>query len=348
MSEYFDFLARPKSAWLTVNRGCNFRCKWCYGQSSNFSPDDNMPLETAMQLVQISKNIGVSSINIIGGEPTIWKPLNELISFCKEINMEVGLITNGYRFSDDEYWNEYCKNPCDYVGISVKSGNRVNFYDSTGVDLFDKTMLGIKRAIAFHNAGFSTVYNEIVGSDGLLEIAKQCKEMGAAGMTLSLCSAVLNGLNILNTYSVESNKLVQDLFSLYPFIDDLYSGNITLELFLPLCLFPVDFIDALYEKGQLSSICHVHNRTGIVFDTNGDILPCNTMIGNHIAKYGKDFYDGEGLLTFLNSPHLIDDYRSLLRYPSEKCSHCKWNKRCKGGCILNWTIFDPNICNAVN
>lgn len=347
MSELFDFIARPKTAWLTVNRGCNFRCKWCYGQTSSFNPNDNMSLELAEQIVRIVKSVGVSSISIIGGEPTIWKPLDELIAFCKKSDISVGLITNGYRFSDDEYWNMYCNNPCDYIGLSVKSGNRTEFYNTTGVDLFDKTMQGIERVIRFHKAGFSTVYNELVGSVGMFEIAKKCRELGATSMTLSLCSAILDSTGVSNRYSVKPTQLVKELVHIYPYIDELFSGHICLELFLPLCLFPKDFINCIYEKGQLSSICHVHDRTGIVFDTDGSILPCNTMLGNHLATYGTDFFDGETLLACLNSKSIIDDYRSLLRYPSPVCSDCIWNRRCKGGCILNWTLNDPSICKAV-
>ena len=347
MREYFDFQARPKSAWITVNRGCNFRCKWCYGQSSCFNPNDNISLELAERIVSIAKEAGVKLFTLIGGEPTIWNPLDEFISFCKASGVEVGMVTNGYRFSDDNYWDEYCKNPCNYIGVSVKSGNKSNFIEATGVDFYEKTMLGIKRAMSFHKAGFSTVYNDLVGEDGLLEIAENCRKIGASSMTLSLCSPILDETGVSDIYSVATQKIATSLIRVYPILDELFEGHLNLELFLPLCLFPEDFISMVYEKGQLSSICHIHNRTGIIFDTNGDILPCNTMIGNHIAQYGVDFDDGISLLRHLNSPKLIDDFRALLRYPSKECTSCKWNRRCKGGCILNWTVLDPAVCRAI-
>lgn len=346
MIEFFDFQAKPASAWITVNRGCNFRCKWCYGQSTFFDPNDNMTLELAKHLVVIAKESGINYFTLIGGEPTIWEPLDDFISFCKSTCVKLGMITNGYRFCDNHFWEAYSKNPCDSVGVSVKSGNRSSFIEATGVDCYEETMVGIKRVMSLYNTGFSTVYNDLVGEEGLLEIAKNLRSQGAPSMTINLCSPVLGEEGISHTYSVSLQKTVESIMSMYPVLDNLYEGQVTFELFVPLCLFPESFISAIYEKGQLSSICHVHDRSGIVFDTNGDLLPCNAMIGNHIAKYGTDFLDGSSLLRHLNSDKLINDYRSLLRYPSEECSSCKWNRRCKGGCILNWAVFTPEICRA--
>lgn len=346
MDDYFDFIAEPKSVWLTVNRGCNFRCRWCYGQSTGFNPNDDMPFDLARKLVLISKEIGAQSINLIGGEPTLWRPLWDLIAFCREEKVQVGLITNASRFSNDAFWRQYQQMPCDYVGISVKSGNSKQFLSTTGTNLFEPTMIGIKRAMSFHKCGFSTVYSQLVGSDGIIEIAQKCKDMGASSMTLSLCSAIMEDGNVSNTYTVEIEQLVKDLIMLYPTIDSLYDGRIVIEMFVPLCLFPKDFIETLSKKDQLSSVCHVHDRSGIVFDTNGNVLPCNTMIGNEIAQFGKDFHDAFTLMKYMNSPDIVETYRALLRYPSIECSSCSFNRRCKGGCILNWTVLDPGICSA--
>ena len=343
----FDFQAQPKSAWLTVNRGCNFRCKWCYGQATGFDPSDTMSLELAKELTIIAKETGIQTVNLIGGEPTIWPFLSDYISFCKSNQVETGLITNACRFGDDSFWNEYRNNPCDHIGISVKCGNRKGFVEATGVDSFDKTMLGIKRGMSFYDASFSTVYNEMVGKEGLLEIATACKELGARSMTVSLCSIILKDNSISSAYAVENSLLVHDLLSMYPILDSLFDGSVLFELFTPLCIFPEEFIEQLFNKGQISSVCHVHDRSGIVFDTNGSVLPCNTMIGNHIAHYGIDFKNGSQLLEFLNSDEIIDDYRILLRYPSIECSACRYNQRCKGGCILNWLELDPRVCKAI-
>ena len=31
-----------KAGWLTINRACNIRCKWCYAQGTGFNKKDNV------------------------------------------------------------------------------------------------------------------------------------------------------------------------------------------------------------------------------------------------------------------------------------------------------------------
>ena len=42
-----------KTCWLTVNRACNFRCKWCYERSTNYLSSDDMSLDKAKQIIKI-------------------------------------------------------------------------------------------------------------------------------------------------------------------------------------------------------------------------------------------------------------------------------------------------------
>ncbi|MBR3256279.1 SPASM domain-containing protein [Candidatus Saccharibacteria bacterium] len=83
----------------------------------------------------------------------------------------------------------------------------------------------------------------------------------------------------------------------------------------------------------------------MVFDTDGFILPCNSMVGVKIGRIDKDFIDGPGLMTLLSQEEIRDGYREMLRYPSSECSDCGYNDYCRGGCIVNWMVLDPDICH---
>ena len=37
-----------KGCWITLNRACNLRCKWCYAQDTKFSLLDDMELEKSI------------------------------------------------------------------------------------------------------------------------------------------------------------------------------------------------------------------------------------------------------------------------------------------------------------
>lgn len=51
-----------KTCWLTVNRACNLRCKWCYAQETGLKKENDMPLKMAKDLVDICSDIGIKHI----------------------------------------------------------------------------------------------------------------------------------------------------------------------------------------------------------------------------------------------------------------------------------------------
>lgn len=343
----FDFICRPKVSWLTVNRQCNFRCLWCYGEDTHYSSKDTMSLTTAKELVQVNLDVGVKYINIIGGEPTLWPGLFEFNKHCKKVGMTTCLVTNAARFGDDEYWDAYKQSPCDEVSVSVKSTERDEFQLITKSQLFNQTMRGVERAISFYKAGVSTVYNSRVGIDGLKRMAVYCRELGANYFVVDLCTPVISQDGISPGFSIEPEQLAKDIMVIQPFLDKLYKGKVEIAVYIPLCLFPESFIEHMMERRQLTTICHIYDRSGLNFDVNGDVMLCNQLFDSCIARKTTDFNEGPGLLTHLNSKSVCSDYKQLLRYPARACNDCRWNLDCRGGCLLNWVLYDSSICHAV-
>ncbi|MCX6728639.1 MAG: radical SAM protein [Candidatus Saccharibacteria bacterium] len=343
----FDFICRPKMSWLTVNRQCNFRCPWCYGEDTHYEPKDTMSLAMAKELTRINLDVGVRYTNIIGGEPTLWPSLFEFNEYCRQVGMSTCLVTNAARFGDDSFWDAYRQSPSDEVSVSVKTVDRDEFKFITKSRLFDQTMRGIERAIGFHSAGASTVYNSLVGLDGLKRIALRCKELGASYFVVDLCTPVVSKDGVLPGFSIEPTQLAKDIMVIQPYLDELYDGKVEIAIYIPLCLFPEAFVELMMEKRQLTTICHVYDRSGLNFDVNGDVMVCNQLFDSYIARKATDYEDGTDLMKQINSKAVRNDYRQLLRYPADTCSDCRWNLDCRGGCLLNWVLYDSSICHAV-
>ena len=210
-----------------------------------------------------------------------------------------------------------------------------------------ETLLGIERLLKYYpNKGVNVVFSNLVSPDEVIEIAEHSRKMGAKSFQLSSCSVTLDNQEYNDDYSLQIEQFVDGLMRVYPHLHELYHGNILIEPRLPLCVFPVDFLNKVKERRQLLNVCHVQNRSGIVFDTDGSLLPCNSMVSIKIGKLDEDFSTGKELLDFLNNPILVNDYKEMLRYPSNECIHCKLNNICRGGCIQNWLALEPQICHA--
>lgn len=221
MSGLYDFSAKPKTFWITANRNCNFRCKWCYAECSEYRTEDDIDLDLAKSIVDLAVDMKVKHITIIGGEPTLWKPLFELGDYCKERSMSTGIVTNACMFGDDVYWRKFLASPFKSMGVSIKGINEYQFDKIVGSsNLYRQTMVGLKRLLEYYpEIGVSTVFSDLVSSEEIEEIAVN-------SFQVSSCSVTLSDGKPDGSYVVPTDRFVRDIIRLYPRINELYNGNI--------------------------------------------------------------------------------------------------------------------------
>jgi cyclic pyranopterin phosphate synthase len=79
---------------LILTDRCNFKCPYCRGLSSDISGD--LPLWKAKFIVQSWIMNGLKNIRFSGGEPTLYKGLQNLIYMCNINSVEhIAISTNG-------------------------------------------------------------------------------------------------------------------------------------------------------------------------------------------------------------------------------------------------------------
>ncbi len=92
--------------------GCNLRCRWC-DTAYAFEGKD----QTIESIVLEVERYNCKYVVITGGEPTIQKELEQLVSRLKKYNHHITLETNGTKYDD------YLVLNCDLVSISPKLSN---------------------------------------------------------------------------------------------------------------------------------------------------------------------------------------------------------------------------------
>jgi len=102
MEKSQEFLkARLRVAWIVVTYACNNKCNFCYAQSmvKKFIEGESllqMPLNFAYQLVDELRKMGIKKFHLIGGEPTVYPHLIDLIEYIKmDKSCYVAVVTNG-------------------------------------------------------------------------------------------------------------------------------------------------------------------------------------------------------------------------------------------------------------
>lgn len=334
-----NMLIKPRIAWITANRSCNFRCLWCYGRSEQFATDQTLNWDLALKLLQIIKQLEIRSLIMIGGEPTIWPHLLEFNRQCRQDEFETTLVTNAYRFSDDDYWAKYLENPNDKVSPSIKAFDEPSAKKLAKIPCIEKTRIGIGRLVQRYDCNVSFVFNSFIKND-LVAMAQFAKSCGVRRISISPCTPSFSGEEIDTVGMVPLPEMVELIIAQYPRLHELMEGKLTLSIKTPFCLWPKDFIEILIERKQVHSGCQFQGRSGIIFGPQGELLACNSMSKFPMGEFGKDYNNADSLLTLLNSDEIKQSYNHINSYPSEKCIDCPYTNSCGGGCPLMWTVYD--------
>ncbi|MBF0320979.1 MAG: radical SAM protein [Nitrospirae bacterium] len=83
----------PQSIQLYLNLTCGYRCEFCFNRG--LSETGAIGPGEFSSLIGILKKIGVNSIDILGGEPTLHPHLPEFAAMINENNLSTTISTNG-------------------------------------------------------------------------------------------------------------------------------------------------------------------------------------------------------------------------------------------------------------
>ena len=119
---------------IVVTNACQCNCAYCI----NSLTDKSLSLPIDKAKVNIKKAIdefGIKEAVILGGEPTLYPHLFELIDFLKESGLrKFGLTTNGIRLKDHEFFVKLVKSGINFINISFhKPGEFLTWEELTSI-----------------------------------------------------------------------------------------------------------------------------------------------------------------------------------------------------------------------
>jgi GTP 3',8-cyclase len=153
---------------VSVTDRCNFRCTYCMpAEGLQWLPKDQLlTFEEIARLIGVFTGLGVRSIKITGGEPTVRTELPSLVRMLREVDpsLEMSMTTNGMLL--DRLAAPLAEAGLDRVTVSVDSLLRHRFAEMTRRDAFDKVMVGLRAADA---AGLTPIKINCVIISGINE-----------------------------------------------------------------------------------------------------------------------------------------------------------------------------------
>ncbi|MBT0664540.1 radical SAM protein [Geobacter pelophilus] len=253
-------LAKRGVLWL--GQTCNFHCQFCYFldriKSRDHPEHPFMSLSKAKKICRTLVDFyGNTSIDIQGGEPTIYPEIHELVSYCREIGLLPTLITNAMVLSK--------KDAC----IKLKeAGVRDLLISVHGLrDAFD-TIVGVKGAhekqmVALKNlaeVGIPFRFNCVLSKTALpqlSEIARLAVESGARVVNFIAFNPFedqqklgMRSVDNVPTYSEVSGYLMAAM-------DILEQGDVECNVrYFPLCMVEERYRKSIYNFQQLPFDIH--------------------------------------------------------------------------------------------
>ena len=79
---------------IELSLRCNFRCSYCYVPHDSYF-DNELSLDEIFGVILQAKKLGAGKIILLGGEPSIYPHIREVIDFLGHHSLEAEIFTNG-------------------------------------------------------------------------------------------------------------------------------------------------------------------------------------------------------------------------------------------------------------
>jgi cyclic pyranopterin phosphate synthase len=167
---------------ISVTDRCNFRCTYCMpAEGLTWLPKDELlTFEELTRVLALFVRLGVRSLKVTGGEPTIRADLPTLVRMFREVgpDLDISITTNGLLL--DTMAGPLANAGVDRATISCDSLLRHRFQEMTRRDALDRVLAGIRAAEA---AGLTPIkINTVViggtNDDEVVDFARWARETG--------------------------------------------------------------------------------------------------------------------------------------------------------------------------
>ena len=91
---------RLLSMEIELSLRCNFRCSYCYVPHDSYF-DNELSLDEIFEVILQAKALGAGKIILLGGEPSIYPHIREVIKFLEHHCLEIEMFTNGTGITPD-------------------------------------------------------------------------------------------------------------------------------------------------------------------------------------------------------------------------------------------------------
>jgi radical SAM protein with 4Fe4S-binding SPASM domain len=257
-----------------------------------------------------------------------------------QYDVTIVIITNGIRLADKNFCTSLRNLNYEKLrlGISIKGTSEEEYLDDCGYSGYKSLLNGIKNCDELgisYRLSYLLTRKKIQNIEVFLKNIK-ANDMVKKPIAFSFCMPVIS--KTFTPIDSKESLIEMDLLfaQKYKHICDSLDTDFQLQQIFPLCMCEKSVLKEMETMNRINNYCHVHNRDGIIFNTQGSLLMCNNLTGYSLGKFGVDYNDVASFKKYWISDYLVDLHKKFTAMPSLECRSCNAASICGGGCCLQW------------
>jgi SynChlorMet cassette radical SAM/SPASM protein ScmF len=316
------------SLYIYAAGSCNLACRHCW-IVPKFQPDGNggpyVKLEYVEKAIREGKSLGLRSVKLTGGEPTLHPQFRQLVDLVNDAGLDLIIETNGTLVDRELAVFLKSRQHVEFISVSL-DGATAKTHDAlrSVPGSFQRAVAGIENlvGVGFRPQVICTLHKGNVSEAiGVIALAEK---LGCGSVKFNNVQQIGRGDN----FNVIEGLLVPEILDLHHFIENDIVPQFNIQVFFDI---PVAF----YSIGRLMASlgrCTVQNILGLL--ATGELALCG--IGTTIPElvYGKIDID---ILrdVWCTSPGLIRLREQVPFKLRGICGRCIHRNFCQGECVAN-------------
>lgn len=310
-------VAPPMGMLAELSHRCPQRCVYCSNPLELTRKSEELATDDWKRVLEQAAALGVIHVHLSGGEPTVRRDLEELVTHCVELGLYTNLITSGVLL-DEERLRGLADRGLDHIQLSFQGAEQGLADDIAGLD--GAQAKKVQCAKWAREAGLRLTINAVVHRQNLHEledILAMAKELGAD--RLEVAHAQYQGWAMRNIDALLPTRgQLEEATALVRKHRQRWEGEMEIDYVVP------DFY-AKYPKACMGG----WGRQFLVVDPRGDVLPCHGA--GQIDGMAFDNIRDRDLSNIWAESEAFERFRGTGWMP-EPCRSCERKERDWGGC----------------
>jgi SynChlorMet cassette radical SAM/SPASM protein ScmF len=317
------------SLYMYISGSCNLACRHCWITPTH-QPGGNsrkqIRLEYVRKAIREARPLGLQTVKLTGGEPTLHTEFRELVSILDDEGLAISIETNGTLI--DHALAKFMKQRehISFISVSLDGVDAETHEDLRGVrGSFEQAITGIRNLVkhGFRPQLICTLHQGNVSQVGA--VIKLAGDLGCGSVKFNHVQQVGRG----EKFADEQGLGVAEIINCYQRIEkDLRNGSeIPVHFDIPFAFYSIRKLldDSL-------ATCSVRNILGLL--AGGELSLCGIGVTVPELIYGHMGRDSLSDV-WCNSSGLIQLREQVPAKLEGTCAQCLHRDLCQGACVAN-------------